>query len=170
MASHFRSQRVGVFVDVQSLFLACKDHNLKPRIDYEVLLSEVLGERPCMRAVAYVQYQQEQDVHKFSRALNEKGFEVKAKPLTDFRGGQLTWTVGISLDMVDMLGRVDLVVLVSHDPDFEDTLRYLPSKGMGIEVWGLESALGSLKRAASKFHFLDRSVEAMPELRSVSAP
>lgn len=155
MPLHLRSQRTSLFVDVQSLFLACKDIG-SVTIDYDALLKEVIGERPCARAVAYAQYNQEADVHGFSRALYEKGFEVKAKPLRDFKNELLTWSIGISLDMVEMVGKTDVIVLVSHDPDFEDTLRYLSSKGVGVEVWGFESALGVLKHSAGKFHFLNQ--------------
>lgn len=155
----FSGQRIAVFLDIQSLYYACKDiHGPNARIDYGSFLDYIVGERVLVRAVAYLRYNRESDTHSFHRALNGKGFEVKSKPSRDYRDRPLTWTVGMALDIVQASSKFDLAVVVTHEEEFVDALPGLISMGVPVEVWGFEPQMSSgLKQNASKFMFIPSS-------------
>jgi hypothetical protein len=159
----FFSQRVAVFMDVQSLFYGCRDahENSEARIRYLPLLKNVVGNRTLVRAVAYLRYLREADTHGFHRALNGYGFEVKAKPAKDHKDRPLSWTVGMTFDILSMRDKIDLAIVLTHEEDFADACSGLAIHGLPIELWGFDEVLGSnLKQAAAKFHFIpDQVVE-----------
>lgn len=157
----FMGQRVAVFLDIQSLFYACRDaHGEDARLDYGPLLEWVVGDRVLTRAIAYLRYNRESDTHGFHQALNNKGFEVKSKPAKDHRDRNLTWTVGMCLDILRANEKIDMAIVLTHEEEFADALQHLSTAGIPVEVWGFKDQLGSgLKQNAAKFLFIpDRCV------------
>ena len=76
------------------------------------------------------------DENAFYDALEEMGFEVKAKDLQVFYGGAKKgdWDVGIAMDVMRLAPKLDTIVLVSGDGDFSDLLEHAKSLGCRIEV------------------------------------
>lgn len=130
-----KEQRVGVFVDVQNMYYSAK--NLYgAKVDFgKVLISGVAG-RKLVRAFAYVIKADVGAEKDFFGALQKIGYEVKEKDLQVFLGGAKKgdWDVGLCMDVVRMVNKIDAMVLVSGDGDYTDLLEYARSQGVRTEV------------------------------------
>lgn len=130
-------QRVAVLVDVQNLYYSAR--NLyKSRINFKNLLNFLIHKRILVRAIAYVIKNEEDDKQsEFFDALNSAGFEVKEKNLQVFLGGAKKgdWDIGIAMDAIRLGHKVDSIILVSGDGDFQPVVNYLQqSLGCLVEV------------------------------------
>ena len=134
MTQH-KSQRVGVFVDVQNLYYSAKQL-YGTKVNFREILKEAVKGRELIRAIAYVIKADVKDESNFFDALEKIGFEVRAKDLQVFYGGAKKgdWDVGIAMDTMRMASKMDVVVLVSGDGDFCDLLEHLQSLGCRCEV------------------------------------
>jgi len=132
-----KAQRVAVLVDVQNLYYSAK--NLyNSRISFKNLLDLAVADRVLTRAIAYVitadTNVKESD---FFDAVNNAGFELKEKDLQIFPGGAKKgdWDLGIAMDAIRLGHKVDTIVLVSGDGDFQPVVNYLQnSLGCLVEV------------------------------------
>jgi uncharacterized LabA/DUF88 family protein len=131
----YKEQRVGVFVDVQNMYYSAK--NLySAKVDFSQVLKSAVGNRKLIRAFAYVIKADVGSEEQFFEALNKIGFEVKEKELQIFYGGAKKgdWDVGICMDVIRMLPKIDVMVLVSGDGDYTELLKYAKSRGVKTEV------------------------------------
>lgn len=148
-----KEQRVGVFVDVQNLYYSAK--NLyQAKVDFGQLLTQCVSGRKLIRALAYVVSGPQSVEDNFFTALAHQGFEVKAKDLQVFAGGNKKgdWDVGLVIDAIKMSGSLDVVVLVSGDGDFVPAVEYLQYHGVLVEVAAFgETASSRLKEVADDF-------------------
>jgi uncharacterized LabA/DUF88 family protein len=142
--------RVGVFVDVQNLYYSAR--NLyKSYVNFSKIrvLSETHGK--IVRSVAYGVKADIPTEESFFDALKEAGFEVKLKDLQIFPGGMKKgdWDVGMTVDMIRMAPKLDIVVLVSGDGDFVDLIDYLQNLGVYVIVmaFGPSSSSKSVEKA-----------------------
>ena len=130
-----KEQRVAIFVDVQNMYYSAK--NLYgAKVDFgRVLISGVAG-RKLVRAFAYVIKADVGAEKDFFGALQKIGYEVKEKDLQVFLGGAKKgdWDVGICMDAVRMVDKVDVMILGSGDGDYTDLLEYARSRGVRTEV------------------------------------
>ena len=112
--------RVGVFVDVQNMFYAAKESRFGRRVDYIKLLDLIVGPRYLMVAYAYVVQIPEINQSSFLSLLEHNGYTIKSKDLRLRGDGSAKgdWDVGIAVDVVSMLGSLDVVILASGDGDF----------------------------------------------------
>jgi len=152
-------QRVGVFIDVANLYYSAKALYGK-KVNFDVILKEVVGERRLIHALAYVIKAENPDEQKFFDALENMGFEVKMKDLQIFYGGAKKgdWDVGIAIDAIRLAPKLDVVVLVSGDGDFLPLLEYLRGIGQRVEVAAFgRSASRKLVEAADEFLDLDKN-------------
>jgi len=135
MKSRHKNQRIGVFVDVQNMYYSAK--NLyKAKANFRTILKDAVAGRNIIRAIAYVIKADVKDENTFYDALEEMGFEVKAKDLQVFYGGAKKgdWDVGIAMDVMRLAPKLDTIVLVSGDGDFSDLLEHSKSLGCRTEV------------------------------------
>jgi uncharacterized LabA/DUF88 family protein len=141
-------QRVGVFVDVQNMYYSARAL-YDQRVDFGEILKEAVGERKLIRAFAYVIETDHEEEASFFSALQERGYELRSKPIQNFQGGNQKgdWDIGIAMDIVRMVEKLDAVILVSGDGDFADLLRFLKSRGVRAEVMAFGSSASSLLRA-----------------------
>ncbi len=154
-----KNQRVGIFVDVQNMYYSARAL-YQAKVDFGKLLKLGLQDRQLIRALAYVV---KTDVVKkeknFFDALEKKGFEIRSKDLQIFYGGQKKgdWDIGISMDIVRLAGKLDVVVLVSGDGDFAELIKYAKAHGCFTEVMAFgRSASSFLKEEADRFIDLDK--------------
>jgi uncharacterized LabA/DUF88 family protein len=134
-ATNHADQRVAVFVDVQNMYYSAK--NLySAKVDFGKVLKESVGPRKLVRAIAYVIKADVGLEKEFFEALSYRGFEVKAKELQVFYDGSKKgdWDVGICMDVVTILPKVDVMILVSGDGDYVPLLEYARSQGVKTEV------------------------------------
>src|ERR1700690_2991652 len=150
-------QRVGVFVYVQNLYYSAR--NLySSRVKFNEVLDAAVGDRKLVRAIAYVVQADMPEEHTFFEALDKAGFEVKTKQLQTFYGGQQKgdWDVGIAVDIIKMMHKLDVVVLCGGDGDFQPLLEYLQMSGQLVEVCAFgKSTAGKIKELADSFVDLD---------------
>jgi uncharacterized LabA/DUF88 family protein len=150
-------QRVGVFVDVQNLYYSARNiYNARVKIN-EVLDAAVAG-RKLIRAIAYVVQADMPEEHTFFEALEKAGFEVKIKQLQTFAGGHQKgdWDVGIAMDIIKLMNKLDVIVLASGDGDYLPLLEYLQMSGQFTETLAFgKSCSGKVKEVTDYFIDLD---------------
>ena len=130
------NQRVGVFVDVQNLYYSAR-HLYNTHVHFGNVLKDAVGERQLVRAFAYVVRAAMPEEQSFFDALAKAGYEVKIKDIQIFAGGAKKgdWDIGMAMDAIRLSERLDVVVLVTGDGDFEPLVRYLKeTKGCRVEV------------------------------------
>ena len=150
-------QRVAVFVDVQNIYYSAKNL-FQAKVDFGRVLRKVIGNRKLVRAFAYVIKADVGAEKEFFEALYQRGFEVREKELQVFYGGAKKgdWDVGICMDVVRMLPKIDVMVLVSGDGDYVDLLDYARSQGVRTEVVAFEKTTSS-KLLNEADYFMDIS-------------
>ncbi len=155
-----KSQRVGIFIDIQNLYHSAK-HFYSARVNYRELIKELLAGRQLIRAIGYVvKTETALGEASFFEALTKTGIELRIKDLQIFPGGlkKADWDVGMAVDAIRMANFLDVVILVTGDGDFLPLLEYL-KWGLGREVevaaFG-RSASAKLKEAADFFIDLEK--------------
>jgi len=155
-----KSQRVGIFIDIQNLYHSAK-HFYSARVNYRELIKELLAGRQLIRAIGYVvKTETALGEASFFEALTKTGIELRIKDLQIFPGGlkKADWDVGMAVDAIRMANFLDVVILVTGDGDFLPLLEYL-KWGLGREVevaaFG-RSASAKLKEAADLFIDLEK--------------
>lgn len=149
------NQRVGIFIDTQNLYHSARSM-YNSRINYPEILEAAVSGRKLIRAFAYVIQSHQGEESKFFEALNELGIEVRMKDLQVFYGGEkkADWDVGLAMDIVRMVDKLDIVVLVSGDGDFTEVLKYVKSRGVRAEVMSFEGSTAAALLAETD-HFID---------------
>jgi len=138
------NQRVAVFVDNQNIYYSAK--NLyNSLIDFGAVLKHALGKRKLIRAFSYVIKADVGAEKEFFNALSKIGFEVKSKDLQVFYGGNKKgdWDVGLCMDVVRMIPKIDVCVLVSGDGDYAELVEYAKSQGVRVEVIAFQKTSSS---------------------------
>ncbi|MDE2312052.1 MAG: NYN domain-containing protein [Patescibacteria group bacterium] len=152
-------QRVGVFVDVQNLYYSARNM-YNARVKFNEVLDAAVAGRKLIRAIAYVVKADMPEEHTFFEALEKAGFEVKIKELQTFAGGHQKgdWDVGIAMDIVKMMNKLDVVVLCSGDGDYLPLLEYLQMSGQFTETLAFgKSCSGKIKEVTDYFIDLDEN-------------
>ncbi len=126
--------RVGIFVDVQNIFYAAKPFNA--RLDFEKLLELSVGKRRLIRAIAYVVQSPDVDQSNFISMLQQKSYEAKIKDLRQRSDGSAKgdWDMGMAIDIMRFVDKLDVVVLVSGDGDFVPLVDLVKTLGPRVEV------------------------------------
>jgi len=155
-------QRVGIFVDVQNLYYSAK--NLyQSYVNFSQILKKGLGSGQLVRAVAYGIKANLPKEEVFFKALAEAGFELKLKDLQVYAGGlkKGNWDVGMSVDMIRLAEKLDIVVLASGDGDFLDLVEYLQNRGIYVKIFAFgQSASTKLIERADFFEDLDKNTDS----------
>ncbi len=156
-----KEQRVAVLVDVGNMYHSARAlHNA--RVNYREVLKAVVDGRKLIRANAYVIRSHSQEEEGFFEALEKSGFYLKFKDLQIFPGGvkKGDWDVGICIDAIRMSSRIDVIILVTGDGDFEPLVEYLQNQGVQVEVAAFrESASHKLLEKADVFVDLSSDVK-----------
>lgn len=160
--------RVGVFVDAANIELA--SDRLRARFDWKKILDLVTKDRQLIRAIAYSPVHDDPGVsietQRFVEPFLDKGFKVVTKPLKRFQDGTIKANVDIemALDVIEMLDRLDVVVLVSGDGDFQRLVEVVQKKGVRVEVVAVAASTASHLR-----HAADQFIDLQARLREVRA-
>ena len=160
-------QRVGVFVDVQNLYYSARNI-YNSRVNFTEILKEAVGDRQLIRAIAYVVKADMPEEQSFFDALGKAGFEVQSKDLQTFFGGAKKgdWDVGITMDIIKLMNKLDVVVLCSGDGDFAPLLEYLQMSGQLVEVCAFgKSTSSKIKELADNFIDLDQEKKYLMPMR-----
>ncbi len=152
-----RGQRVGLFVDVQNMFYSAK-HLYQAKINYRRLLEDICAGRQLVRAVAYLVTKPEVDQTAFVEALTRLGYEIKIKYLKIRPDGSAKgdWAMEMSLDIMAMAPRLDVVSLVTGDGDYVPLIERLRVMGVRGEVVGFpQNTATELMNSAHAFIAID---------------
>ncbi|MEM4263930.1 MAG: NYN domain-containing protein [Candidatus Woesearchaeota archaeon] len=155
-----KAQRVGVFVDVQNMFYSAR-FMYNAKVNFKAVLEAAVKGRTLIRAIAYVIKTEEVAREAFYDALTNIGYEVKGKDLQIFAGGAKKgdWDVGIAMDAIELAPKLDTVVLVSGDGDFQPLVEHLKrAMGCRVEVVAFgRSASKLIKDVCDEFTDLDQN-------------
>src|SRR3989338_4670205 len=155
----FPQQRIGVFVDIQNMYYSARAIHGK-KVNFKNVLEAAVAGRQLVRAMAYGITTEEAHEGEFHEALGKQGFEVKAKPLQTFVGGQKKgdWDVGIAMDILRLEPKIDVAVLVCGDGDFVPMVEFSKERGLRMEVMSFHESTSSALIAAAD-SFIDLSSE-----------
>jgi len=152
-----KNQRVAVFVDVQNMYYSAKQlYNSK--VNFSKILDDAVAGRRLIRAMAYAISADVGKEEKFQDALANIGYEVRLKDLQIFHGGAKKgdWDVGIAMDIVRITPKVDAIVLVSGDGDFQDLMEWVRAQGCRAEVMAFhKTSSNRIRDSADTFHNLE---------------
>ncbi|WP_089792697.1 NYN domain-containing protein [Halomonas korlensis] len=154
-------ERVALFVDVQNVYYTTRQA-FGRHFDYNAFWLRFAAGRDVVVANAYAVERGDPKQRQFQNILRGIGFDVKLKPFIQRSDGSAKgdWDVGIALDAIEAASRVDRVVLVSGDGDFDILVERMRERhGVAVDVVGVESlSADSLIRAASQFVPIDTSL------------
>jgi len=150
-------QRCAILVDVQNLFYSAK-HLYGGKINFDYLLEATSRRRKIVRAIAYAVKTAEIDQEKFVKLLYDLGFEVRMKDLKVRADGTAKgdWDMGLAIDAIGLIDKVDCFVLVSGDGDYAPLIEHLKARGCRVEVYSFRSNTAQeLINAATQYYSMD---------------
>jgi len=153
------NQRVGIFIDVQNMYHSAKSL-YGARVNFSEIIKSALSKRMLIRAIAYATRAQIPEEEGFFDALRKAGIEVKLKELQTFVGGvkKGNWDVGMAVDMIKLSSKLDVIILVSGDGDFELVLDHVQAAGCRAEVVSFKKSTSTkLIEAADDYIDLDKN-------------
>lgn len=155
-----KEQRVAVFIDAQNLYHSAK--NLyKKKVNFGAVIKDAVAGRRLTRAIAYVITSESGEEQGFFDALVKLGIETKTKDLQVFSGGakKADWDIGLAVDAIKAMGKVDAIVIASGDGDFVPLAEYLKtSGGCQVEIISFGRSSSS-KLIETADDFIDMDIE-----------
>jgi uncharacterized LabA/DUF88 family protein len=153
--------KIAIFVDVQNIYYTTRDAFSK-QFNYRLLWQELLAQGDIVTAKAYAIQRSDDQQHKFQQALKYIGFDVKLKPFIQRKDGTAKgdWDVGITIDIMETAPKVDTIILLSGDGDFDLLLKKVREKfGVKTQVYSVEALTAkSLIDAADIHHKIEQSL------------
>lgn len=113
-------EKVAIFVDVQNIYYTTRD-KYRANFDYNHFWYIATEGKQVVEANAYAIASQDPKQRQFHHILRGIGFDVRLKPYIQRQDGSAKgdWDVGIALDVYEAASKVDRVILLSGDGDFE---------------------------------------------------
>ncbi|MFC3077028.1 NYN domain-containing protein [Phenylobacterium terrae] len=137
----YPTDRLALFIDGANLYSAAK--GLGFDIDYRKLLEEFRKRGKLIRAYYYTALVEDQEyspIRPLVDWLDYNGFRLVTKPAREYTDaqGRKRWRgdmdVEIAVDMMEMAGHVDHLVLFSGDGDFRVLVEAIQRKGCRVTV------------------------------------
>ncbi len=154
-------EKVAIFVDVQNIYYTTKQ-SYQRHFNYSAFWSQATAGREVAAAFAYAIDKGDSKQQGFQQVLRNIGFDVKLKPYIQRSDGSAKgdWDVGITLDVIDYAARVDVLVLLSGDGDFDLLLDKARNVyGVTTEIYGVRGlTAASLIHSADRFVAIDDSL------------
>ncbi len=153
--------KIALFADVQNLYYTTRQVHGR-QFNYRSLWKNLSNQGDIIIANAYATQRDDAGQKKFQSVLRHIGFEVKLKPYIQRSDGSAKgdWDVGITIDVMDAAHRVDTVILLSGDGDFDLLLKKVSADfQVRTEVYGVASlTANSLIDAADIFHPIEKNL------------
>ena len=134
-------ERIGLFIDGANLYAAAR--SLGFDIDYKRLREEFAGKGRLIRALYYTALVEDQEyspIRPLVDWLDYNGYTLVTKPTKEFtdamgrRKVKGDMDIEIAVDMMELSGALDHVVLFSGDGDFRRVIEAVQSKGVLVTV------------------------------------
>lgn len=155
------ANKIAIFVDVQNIYYTTRQAFNK-QFNYRKVWDLISAEGEIVIANAYAIHRMDDKQIKFQSALKHIGFDVKLKPFIQRQDGSAKgdWDVGITIDIMEAAAKVDKIILLSGDGDFDLLLKKLINDyKVHTEVYGVrELTADSLINAASVYHPITHSL------------
>ena len=152
---------IAIFADVQNIYYTTRDAYQR-QFNYRELWKQLSEEGKIVIANAYATQKGDDKQHKFQKALEHIGFNVKLKPYIQRSDGSAKgdWDVGITIDVMEKAKDVDVVVLLSGDGDFDLLLEKIKiDYGVTAKVYGVPGLTAkSLIESASVYHPIEEDM------------
>jgi uncharacterized LabA/DUF88 family protein len=152
---------IAIFADVQNIYYTTRDAYAR-QFNYRELWKQLSSEGKIVIANAYATEKGDDKQHKFQKALEHIGFNVKLKPYIQRSDGSAKgdWDVGITIDVMERAKEVDVVVLLSGDGDFDLLLEKIKTDyGVTAKVYGVSGLTAkTLIEAASVYHPIEEDL------------
>lgn len=139
-------KRVGIFVDVNDIYFHVSRQYRNRKLSYARYRNFVADFGEVIQAVAYGS-QLSNEAAGFIRALKKANFQTKYK--TAEKGYDADWNVGITIDIVQMAPRLDIVVLGSCDNNLEPLVSWCVRQGISVYVIACNTG-AALKASATE--------------------
>lgn len=156
-------KRIGVFVDVSNLYYCIGKKFDKRKLDYKKYLEFVKDFGQIVKSVAYGSQANNEAVG-FITCLEHTGYQTKFKTVK--REGEyrrnVDWDVGISMDIVNMIERLDIVILGTADGDLAPLVKWATDKGVDVIVLAC-GVSRELRNVASQVIEIPESLLETPE-------
>jgi len=135
------AKRLGIFVDVSNLYYCVGKKFPTRKLDYRKYLSFVKGLGDVSIAVAYGA-QISGQANGFIYCLKSIGFQTKFKSPKSYKNPEddfilkrkADWDVGITMDIVNMIDRIDMIILGTGDGDMLPVVEWAMAKGVEVVV------------------------------------
>lgn len=156
---------IALLADVQNIYYTTRQAYGR-QFNYRALWERVSATGEIVSATAYAIDRGHDQQRRFQAALRQIGFTVKLRPFIQRSDGSAKgdWDVGITIDALEIAPRVERLVLLSGDGDFDLLLEALRDRyGVVTEVYGVPALTArSLITAAGAFHPVDESLLVLP--------
>lgn len=132
--------KIAIFVDIQNIYYTTRDVYSRS-FNYRKFWQALSAQGYIVHAHAYAIDRGDAQQQKFQNALRHIGFNVHLKPYINRSDGSSKgdWDVGIAIDVMEISSKVDKVVLLSGDGDFDLLLKKIKTvHGVSTCVYGVE--------------------------------
>lgn len=154
-------EKIAIFVDVQNIYYTIKQ-TYQRHFDYQAFWKMVTARKKVVAAFAYAIDKKDNKQQGFQQILRNIGFEVKLKNYIQRSDGSTKgdWDVGITLDIIEYAPKVDKVILLSGDGDFDLLLQKVRNNyQVKTQVYGVRAlTAAALINAADKFTAIEESL------------
>lgn len=134
------SKRIGLFVDVSNLYYCIGKKFGQKKLDYHTYYKFVKDLGEISVALAYGSHMNGQ-ADGFIHCLRSMGFQTKFKAPKTYKVGdnealkrKADWDVGITIDIVNMIDRLDMIVLGTADGDMVPVVEWALAKGVDVVI------------------------------------
>ncbi len=152
---------IAIFVDVQNIYYTTREAYAR-QFNYRKFWQQVSSEGKIVSAYAYATDRGDDKQHKFQRALEHIGFTIKLKPYIQRSDGSSKgdWDVGITIDILETAKKVDSVILLSGDGDFDLLLEKIKTDyNVTAKVYGVPGLTAkTLIESASTYHPIEEDL------------
>lgn len=130
-------KRIGLYIDVSNLYF-CLYNNLHGKLNYAKLIEflEPLGDRIVSKAYGAQVKNEAEGFIKLLESLSFETFYKKPKYFGATHTGKADWDVGIAIDIIKDMDRIDMVILATADGDMTPLAKYLKEHGKDVVVIG----------------------------------
>ena len=147
-------KRIGIFVDVSNLYYCISKKFDRRKLDYKKYYNFIKDLGEIQQAIAYGA-QLRGEASSFLHCLKKIGFESKYKITKTFHNAdgirrKADCDVTITIDIVNMINSIDMVVLGSADGDLAPTVGWVRSHGVDVVVFA-SGISRDLKDVATKY-------------------
>jgi uncharacterized LabA/DUF88 family protein len=147
-------KRIGVFVDVSNIYYCVGKKYEYRKLDYQKYLDFVKDFGELTKIIAYGS-QLSSEAEGFIHCLQKFGFQTKFKAVKSFNSEQelrrkADWDVGITMDIVNMIDRFDMIILGTADGDLTPVVSWAIQKGVDVVILACGISR-DLKESATQF-------------------